>query len=316
MGIVRNVPVDWSMEELVENMQVPSGNGKVVRARRLSRKSMTDQNSPVWLPTQSVVLTITGQKLPPHVYCYYNSLPVEVYKLPTIQCNKCCRFGHVKAQCRSEPRCFKCSHKHEGATCTATSLTCMHCSGPHAANDVSCPEYIRQKEIKFVMSRESISYMEASARFPRVRRSFADSARTSSSANVNTSRQTYRQTDRQNDRQTNSPTTTSYRKTVYIPRRPIIPVAPGYDHEAHRNIIEEPECQSPNGCAYPSPNEKSPVSQNDKLLDNLSYFFIDLISRFGDSLPNKTLSNLTHISKLLPNNGSHCNTVEQPEHQE
>ncbi|XP_041982227.1 uncharacterized protein LOC121735456 [Aricia agestis] len=308
MGIIRNVPVDWSMEELVENLQVPVGYGKVVKARRMSRRTSNEQNSSIWLPTQSVVITVTGQKLPTHVYCFYNSLPVEIYKLPTIQCNNCCRFGHVKAQCRSLPRCYKCSQKHEGSTCNASTFTCLHCGGPHAANDVSCPEYCRQKEIKLVMSQENIPYMEASARFPHVKRSFADLARTSPSAFASISRQT--------DRLTKSPTTTSYRKTVYVPRRPIPPRSPGYDHQAHRNLIEEPISQAPNGCAYPLPSEISSISPNDNLLDNLTLFMIDLISRFSDSLPNKTLANLTQLANLLPKDGLHCDTVERPQHKE
>lgn len=44
MGIIREVPVDWSMEELVKNIEVPNGVGKVVRARRLSRKSYNESN--------------------------------------------------------------------------------------------------------------------------------------------------------------------------------------------------------------------------------------------------------------------------------
>ncbi|CAH2087297.1 unnamed protein product [Euphydryas editha] len=166
MGIIREVPVEWSMEELVENIEVPNGVGKVVRARRLSRKSYNENNNPIWIPTQSVVLTFSGQKLPPRVFCFFTSLPVETYILPTIQCNNCCRFGHVKAQCRSKPRCFKCSQMHEGETCSVQSLSCLFCSGAHAANDNSCPEHSRQKAIKLVMSQESISYLEASARFP------------------------------------------------------------------------------------------------------------------------------------------------------
>lgn len=96
---------------------------------------------------------------------------------PTIQCNKCCRFGHIQAQCRSEARCFICAQAHECISCTKEIPTCLYCSGCHKATDPLCPEQIRQKHIKLAMSQDNVSYSEASARFPQVRRSFSDTAR-------------------------------------------------------------------------------------------------------------------------------------------
>lgn len=115
----------------------------------------------MWIPPQTIVITLSGQTLPPHVNAFYNSLRVETYILPTIQCNKCCRFGHIKTVCRSSPRCFKCTQSHEGDTCVAQTQTCLHCSESHPANDRKCHKAARQKEIKFVMSQEDISDLEA-----------------------------------------------------------------------------------------------------------------------------------------------------------
>lgn len=296
MGIVREVPVDWTMEELVSNIEVPSGYGGVVKARRLSRKSMNDQNVPVWIPTQSVVLTFTGQKLPSHVYCYFTSLPVETYVLPTIQCNKCCRFGHVKAQCRSRPRCYKCAQMHEGETCSVDTPTCLFCSGSHNANNTSCPEHSRQKAIKLVMSQESISYLEASARFPQVRRPFADTVRTSPNNNILLT-----------SPDSNQPKTISYKKTTFSPRRPIPTAIPGYNHEMHRDIVREPDSQTLNGCAL----SQNTLSPNDNLVEQLANILVNLISRFSDTgIPNRTRTILTQLCSILFNNGNQVDSVE------
>lgn len=298
MGLIRNVPVEWSMEELVANLELPAGYGKVVRARRLSRKSINESNTPAWIPTQSVVLTFTGQKLPPRVYCFFTSLPVETYLLPTIQCNRCCRFGHVKAQCRSHPRCFKCSGMHEGESCDKEIPSCLYCSGPHQANDTSCPENSRQKSIKLIMSQESISYLEASARFPHVRRSFADSTRNSPSTTLTPI-----------IKQSAAPNQISYRKTVFSPRPTIIPESPGYDRQADQAIIKNPSSDIPNGCAYPS----SAFTPNDNILEQLTSILINIISRFSDTgLPNNILQNLTQLTTLLTQNASQNNPVELP----
>lgn len=179
MGLVRNVPKEWSMTNLVESMELPGGCGIVLKARRLNRKIVTDGTAS-WIPTQSVVCTFSGQILPQCVYVCYNRLPVEKYLLPTIQCHNCCRFGHIKSQCRSKPRCFKCSKEHTGDTCEVSveSVSCLLCSGNHQAIDKKCPEYARQNQIKLIMSEQNISYLDASTQVPAVRqmRSFSEVA--------------------------------------------------------------------------------------------------------------------------------------------
>jgi hypothetical protein len=155
-GIVRNMPTEWSMEELVNAIECPD-NIQVIKARRLNRKFSKD-GVMEWIPTRTVVLTFQGQKLPERVFCFHTSLPVSIYQLPTIQCNACCRFGHIQTQCRSKPRCYRCAQPHAGETCSVPSekASCLFCSGPHFVSSPSCPEHARQKQIKSVMSEENI----------------------------------------------------------------------------------------------------------------------------------------------------------------
>ncbi|KAI5633210.1 hypothetical protein NE865_14089 [Phthorimaea operculella] len=179
MGLVRGVPIDWSMEEFVDATDRKEGPGKILKARRLQRKVRNEDGSPSWVPTQSVVLTFEGQRLPEKIFAFYTSLTVQVYQLPTIQCHKCLRYGHVEHQCRSDARCYRCAKKHPGKDCKVAPqcATCLYCLGRHYAIDKCCPEYSRQKAIKLVMSEDSVSYNEAAARFPVSRRSYADTAK-------------------------------------------------------------------------------------------------------------------------------------------
>ncbi|XP_045499583.1 uncharacterized protein LOC123697202 [Colias croceus] len=130
MGIVKGVPTEWSMEEFISHVDFPGGRGKILKARRLNKKIRIDGVTS-WSPSQTVVLTFQGQIRPDRIYCLYNSMPVEVYQYPTIQCYKCCRFGHVRDQCRSKERCFKCSQAHLGDSCPIleSDATCLHCTG-------------------------------------------------------------------------------------------------------------------------------------------------------------------------------------------
>ncbi|KAI8421459.1 hypothetical protein MSG28_009515 [Choristoneura fumiferana] len=109
-------------------------------------------------------------------------MKMDNYKLPTIQCHKCCRFGHIKDQCRSNPRCARCAQNHPATDCSVpdSDVTCLFCSGPHAATDSRCPEFSRQRSIKTVMSTENIGYVEAARRFRPVRTSYADKAKMNS----------------------------------------------------------------------------------------------------------------------------------------
>ena len=146
MGIVRDIPIEWTDEEIIDNIKVPDGCGPVIKARRLNRRVSTLDGSE-WKPTQTVVLTFDGQILPSRVYCFYSALPVEKYMYPTIQCYKCCRYGHTRTLCRSSPRCYKCGLDHPGDGCDPPPdrIKCVSCLGTHFATDKACPELGRQR---------------------------------------------------------------------------------------------------------------------------------------------------------------------------
>ncbi|CAH2107708.1 unnamed protein product [Euphydryas editha] len=228
MGVVRDIPTDWSLDEIIENLKVPSGIGKIIKARRINKKNMVN-GSPEWQPTQSVILTFDGQVLPTRIYCCYTALKVEVYKYPTVQCFNCCRFGHTKMQCRSQPRCFKCSQNHSGDSCSVSEgdSYCIFCSGSHFSTYKKCPEFIRQTEIKCVMAEKNIPYEEAAKSFPASYKSYADISKSSPSPSY------------LNPSKSVTHPTTSYKKTVFSkPKsRPIL--TPGYDKQAHQSILKE-----------------------------------------------------------------------------
>lgn len=297
MGTIRSVPVEYSMEELVEAISVPGVQTTVIKARRFNRKVIRPGEPPIWAPTQTVVLTFSGQTLPSHIRCYYTSFPVESYILPTIQCNNCCRFGHIKAQCRAKARCFKCGQSHPGDSCHAAVSSCLHCSGLHMATDPSCPEFSRQKMIKMTMSQDNISFNEASARYPTVRRAYSEVTRQSPVRSANQSPRN------------SPPTHTSYVKTVFSPAKAKSPAAsPGYDKTAHLGIVSSPASQLENGCAFTlqpagaSPQQEPLISPNDNLLELLASCLVSICSRIeGIDLP----SNVRQIlARLLPQNVS------------
>lgn len=77
MGLVRGVPAEWSPEEILENISVPIGCGKIIKVRRINYKVFQD-GSAMWKPSQSIVVTFDGQVLPKRIFMCFNALPVDL----------------------------------------------------------------------------------------------------------------------------------------------------------------------------------------------------------------------------------------------
>jgi hypothetical protein len=311
MGVVNHVPLDWTLEEFTNGIQCPTGCGAVIKARRMNKKKEVEGKK-IWEPTGTVVLTFLGQTLPDKIFCFSMSIPVSSYKLPIIQCHKCCRFGHVKDQCRSNPRCARCSQNHEASECSVpdNEVSCLFCSGPHAATDPKCPEFSRQKSIKLVMSEENIGYIEAARRFRPVRTTYADTSRTVFATQPASAGPSPSLPSSQSCSQP-LPQSQSYRKTVFIERRPKPQPGKSFDVESHRQITATPQSTLPNGCALDQPPSVTP---NDNLGDLISFIIENFLSKFSDILPYTALESLKAkicdaIKKVIQD-GLQSNSVE------
>lgn len=297
MGIARHVPLDLSMDELVNSLKLPARCGCVLKARRLNRKTMVE-GSPVWTPIQTVVITFQGQILPEKIFLFHTSLPIEPYQFPTILCMNCCRFGHVKVTCRSSPRCFRCAQSHSGESCQVieSEASCIHCSGRHFATNKSCPEQGRQKAIKSLMSQENMSYQEASKRYPNVTRPYSEAAQVSSRP----FNQFYPPSQ---VRPTESiPFGNSYRKSIFSTPRARAPLGKSYDRATHRAIIAEVPSSLPNGHALSQ--SPSLIESQDNLLEILLTTIVGLISKNNINPPSHVAEKLAQIISLLNQNES------------
>lgn len=305
LGILKRVPLDVSMEELVCGLDYPQGYGSVLKGRRLNRKVLKD-GAIQWVPTQTVVLTFSGQALPSHVYFYYTSFSVEKYEFPIIQCLNCARFGHVKAQCRFESCCVRCGGKgHIKDSCSASSAICLWCSGNHLATDKVCPEFQRQKAIKLVMSQECVSFVEAAGRFPssRANKSFASVVARSSPPLFSQS-QCVPSPPASSSQQ-------SYRKTVWVPRHSRPASSAGFDRAAHSSIVSSPVSELPNGSAlssqFRSPCDRcscSASADSDQSVGELFSLLLDIITKFNKcsiSLPSHVSNRLVNLLNLNHN---------------
>ncbi|XP_063893688.1 uncharacterized protein LOC126055564 isoform X1 [Helicoverpa armigera] len=278
MGVVTGVPTDLTEEEAMNYLTVPSGCGRILKVRRISRKIFRDGVTE-FKPTETCVITFDGQVLPTRIYCCYTSLPVSQYVYPTIQCRKCCRFGHVESICRSKPRCSKCGHDHPGDGCNISEgeAFCVLCSGNHYANSKSCPELGRQKAIKNLMAEKSLSYAEVSKTIPPVSRNYANAVKSTVSNSQ------------------------SYRKTVYLKPKTHAPLSPSYDKVAHQHIINSPPSSQPNGCALSSPLDDS--NNFSSIIELLSKVLTTILSN-NSQIPSNVAHQLVTLLLNIKNGAS------------
>lgn len=323
MGVVRDVPTEWTLEDFVNNIDTPTNCGPVISARRLNRKVKKPDLPITWSPTTTVVLTFRGQALPERIFCYHSSLPVSVYYLPTIQCRNCCKFGHIASQCRSKPRCFRCGQEHTGESCDSRSpLCCLFCEDSHLATSSSCPEHVRQREIKVIMANENLSYSEASQRIPQDKRSYSRVAATEAPpSQVPAYAQYYSpQSSPLRTSQVCPPSQpqsstqkTSYKKTIFTTPKPRPDLGKMYDSQSHRDITSTPRSSQSNGCAYRPSEESTPLlTPNDNLIELLVCSLINIVSKFSDALPPTAISLLQKLltSLITNNNGFGSASVE------
>lgn len=281
LGVTKGIPPHWSIEDILENITVPQGFGKVLKARRLNYRFNTG-NSVEWRPSQSVVLTFDSKDLPQNVTMFNVSLPVELYVFPTVQCYKCCRFGHTKNLCRSEPRCFKCSSSHSGDSCDKTeeNYKCLNCSGTHMSISKTCPELSRQRNIKHTMAEKSISYAEASRMFNKSIPSYSEV----------TSKNSKKSTPSQ-------PSSSSFRKTVERVVKPR--VLTKKNNANHESLLWFPNGQLPSSSNFNSYPKSSTKEQNYNI--DLNSTLITSFLHILQTLNKNNIQIPSHVAKQITN---------------
>jgi len=170
-GIIRDVPLDLTDQLILHNTTSPIK----VAVNRLNRRintihqlnSQTDTSTSVtYSPSHSVSFTFEGQKIPKYVYMFHVRYSVSPYIARVSRCYNCFRFGHIKANCKSQPRCLHCGEKghvfsEEHCQQTQKPPKCANCRGEHRADSSSCPELAIQKEIRKYAALKNISLLDA-----------------------------------------------------------------------------------------------------------------------------------------------------------
>ncbi|KAM0724686.1 hypothetical protein ACS0PU_009070 [Formica fusca] len=158
-GVIRNVPLDLAENTIKEEIDSSAG---IISVRRLSRKIIDPSTRSVsYAPSKSIAITFEGQTVPQFLYLYMVRYEVSLLISKPSLCYSCYRYGHIKSQCRGQPRCVHCGDKSHDNTSPCQNInqppSCINCKGPHKTNDPSCPEWLLQK--KFLNSRHTKTFL-------------------------------------------------------------------------------------------------------------------------------------------------------------
>lgn len=159
-GVVAGVPTDMTIEEIQENITCTS---PILSINRLHRYE--DGNK---IPTNRVGITFRASVLPKEVrlFCCINSVRPFVNR--PVLCLNCLRYNHATENCRSKKRCPNCSAMHDEMELGECQYPkkCFYCKTDHRTSDASCPERTRQRNIKNLMAKTTLTYMEVKEQNP------------------------------------------------------------------------------------------------------------------------------------------------------
>lgn len=154
-GVITNVPVEFSEEDLLAHLQEQG----IEEVRRTTRQQGEEREA-----TETVILSATGS-LPERVKVLSMSFPVRPHFPAPFRCKKCMRLGHTQGRCKStEPSCPTCCRHHDGAnTC---SMWCINCEGSdHRADSPDCPAFLEMKAVIKLSVLDGIPIREAKEKF-------------------------------------------------------------------------------------------------------------------------------------------------------
>lgn len=152
-GLVRQVDLDIDEKEALECLSCDYEILSIKRLKRLAEEGK-------WVDSETIRLSIKGSTLPPYVFGYGCRFKVEPYTFPVSQCSGCWKFGHLSRACPAKkPVCPKCGESHKN--CDTDKLRCVNCKGSHMALYKQCPVFLKEKELRYIMSKDNCTYRKA-----------------------------------------------------------------------------------------------------------------------------------------------------------
>lgn len=178
--VVSNADVTDLSDDYLAAQLAPQG---IKAVRRIRRKNATGD----WENTPTIILTVSGTVIPPHVDFGWSRCRTRNYYPSPMLCFHCWEYGHTGKRCQQPTRiCGKCSKTHatksnnpddipvEGDSASKTDTLnqtaeqnlqctdapfCKHCkANDHQVSRRKCPLYLREVDVQRIRVDEGVSY--------------------------------------------------------------------------------------------------------------------------------------------------------------
>lgn len=124
IGLIKGIPTDVSLEEIIYELESPC---RILKANRLNRKT----NKAEWVSSETLMVAFEGNTLPDYIKIFgLCKVKVHLYVERIKACQNCFKYGHNTETCRSPKRCAICNQPAlEDHSCALDeTVKCLHCS--------------------------------------------------------------------------------------------------------------------------------------------------------------------------------------------
>lgn len=156
--LLRNIPHDVPIDEIVSEIEA-SNDLSITEARRFTRKS-----GDAILPTESVLISILGSRLPTSIKLWYEIHRIDPFVDKPRQCPKCHKFDHPVKFCTKQQLCVFCGIEGTHPHCT-NPIQCANCKENHPANYLQCKARLEEIKILELKEKLNLSFSEARSQY-------------------------------------------------------------------------------------------------------------------------------------------------------
>lgn len=161
--VINGIAPEAEEEEILEELQVSNPTLHITDICRFKKKVTVDGKTSL-VPSQSIKVTIRGQRIPEFVYAWQVRTSTRIY-IPSIRkCFNCGQLSHSTKFCVNHKVCLHCGQEYDEshAHCSLSSK-CTNCGGSHPALDIICSVVKEKQKITKIMACENVNYSEARA---------------------------------------------------------------------------------------------------------------------------------------------------------
>ena len=167
IGIVRDVPVDIDVNDILEGVSEENIKKSIVEViRNKEKRLIKDSEAEVVTNVEQLVESdsikiVFNNKLPDSVKIYCCVRNVLKFIPAVRRCYNCQKYGHTANRCKGNFRCNNCGKEHDRNIVCKVDSKCINCEGKHQASDKSCPCFKLHKEVNSIKTFSKLRHQEA-----------------------------------------------------------------------------------------------------------------------------------------------------------